>query len=499
MDLDHDACYRAMCARDARFDGRLFVGVTSTGIYCRPICPARTPKRENVIFYPSAAAAQAAGFRPCLRCRPETAPALAAWHGTSNTVSRALSLIEMGALDEADVETLAGRLGVGERQLRRLFRQHLGASPIEVAQTRRVLLAKQLIHETTLPLAEVALAAGFGSIRRFNETFRQLFDRPPSALRRADATELTAGPAGEVTILLRYRPPYDWPAMLAFLQARAIPGVEAVSGDGYARTIEVGGLQGTILVRPAVARDYGKALQATIRFPKLSALPTIIARLRRVFDLAAEPDVIGAHLAEDPLLAPLVAARPGLRLPGAWDGFELAVRALLGQQISVTAAAGLAGKLVARYGAPLARTGVERDALTHVFPRPARLATAHLSTLGMPKRRAAALSSLARTVAADPAIFSAARSLDEAIVQLRTLSGVGEWTAQYIAMRELREPDAFPAADLGLLRAMSDAQGRRPTSSELVARAERWRPWRAYAAQHLWASSVPARRVEDAA
>ncbi|MPZ17723.1 MAG: helix-turn-helix domain-containing protein [Luteitalea sp.] len=508
MDLDHDACYRAICARDARFDGRLFVGVTTTGIYCRPVCPARTPKRENVIFYSSAAAAQAAGFRPCLRCRPETAPALAAWHGTSNTVSRALSLIEMGALDEADVETLAGRLGVGERQLRRLFRQHLGASPIEVAQTRRVLLAKQLIHETTLPLAEVALAAGFGSIRRFNETFRQLFDRPPSALRRAGATELTAGPTGEVTILLRYRPPYDWPAMLSFLRARAIPGVEAVSGDGYARTIEIGGLHGTVLVQPAPvgarARDQGNALQATIRFPKLSALPTIIARLRRVFDLAAEPDVIGAHLAEDPLLAPLVAARPGLRLPGAWDGFELAVRAVLGQQISVTAAAGLAGKLVARYGEPLARsrrqhTSLARDALTHVFPRPTRLGAADLSTLGMPMRRAAALSSLARAVAADPEIFSAARSLDEAIVQLRTLSGVGEWTAQYIAMRELREPDAFPAADLGLMRAMSDGQGRRPTSRELLARAERWRPWRAYAAQHLWASATPARGVEDAA
>ncbi|MGH9159830.1 MAG: AlkA N-terminal domain-containing protein [Vicinamibacteraceae bacterium] len=499
MDLDHDACYRAMCARDARFDGRLFVGVTTTGIYCRPICPARTPKREHVIFYPSAAAAQAAGFRPCLRCRPETAPTLAAWHGSSNTVSRALSLIEMGALDEADVEALAGRLGVGDRQLRRLFRHHLGASPIEVAQTRRVLLAKQLIHETTLPLAEVALAAGFGSIRRFNEPFRQLFDRPPSALRRAGATTLTAGPTGAVTMLLRYRPPYDWPAMLAFLRARAIPGVEAVSADGYARTIDVGGLHGTVLVQPAQTRRYPNALQATIHFPKLSALPTIIARLRRVFDLAAEPDVIGAHLGEDPLLAPLVAARPGLRLPGAWDGFELAVRAVLGQQISVTAAAGLAGKLVARYGEPLTRAGIRPDALTHVFPRPTRLAAADLSRLGMPKRRAATLSALARTVAADPEIFSAARGLDEAIVQLRTLSGVGEWTAQYIAMRELREPDAFPAADLGLLRAMTDAQGRRPSSSELLARAERWRPWRAYAAQHLWASSAPARRVQDAA
>ncbi|MPY88411.1 MAG: helix-turn-helix domain-containing protein [Luteitalea sp.] len=508
MDLDHDACYRAMCARDARFDGRLFCGVKTTGIYCRPVCPARTPKRENVTFYAAAAAAQGAGFRPCLRCRPETAPELAAWRGTSNTVSRALSLIELGALDEGSVDALAERLGVGERQLRRLFHRHLGASPIGVAQTRRVLLAKQLIHETSLPMAEVALAAGFGSIRRFNEIFRQLFGRPPSALRRGGATEVSSGSTGEVMILLRYRPPYDWPAMLSFLRARAVPGLEAVSGGGYARTIEIARLHGTVSVRPA----RGNALQATIRFPKLSALPTIIARLRRVFDLAADPDVIGAHLAEDPVLAPLVAARPGLRLPGAWDGFELAVRAVLGQQITVTAAAGLAGKLVASYGAPLAgqptrsetarRTAtasVGSDALTHVFPRPERLAAVDLSTLGMPRTRAAALSSLAAAVMADPEIFSAGRSLDDTITELRALSGVGEWTAQYIAMRELREPDAFPAADSGLMRAMIDAEGRRPTASELLARSDRWRPWRAYAAQHLWASCGTGRGVEDAA
>ena len=485
MDLDPEACYRALATRDARFDGRLFIAVTSTGIYCRPICPTRTPKRENLVFYPSAAAAQEAGFRPCLRCRPESAPDIGVWRGTSNTVSRALALIEKGGLDGADVEALAERLGVGERQLRRLFRRHLGASPIAVAQTRRVLLAKHLIHETRLPMSEVALAAGFGSIRRFNETFQQLFGRPPSTLRRAGvAGTPRSGPAGEVAILLPYRPPYDWPAMLAFLRARAIPGVETVSRDGYARTIEIGGAHGTVAVRPT-ARN---ALRATIQFPQLSALPTIVARLRRVFDLVADPEVIGAHLAEDPALAPLVAARPGLRVAGAWDGFELAVRALLGQQITVTAAVGLAGKLVATYGKPLTGAASEFDGLTHVFPGPERLAEDDLSTLGLTRARAAALGSLARAVIADPELFGPRRSLEEAIVKLRALPGIGEWTAQYIAMREMREPDAFPAADLGLMRAMADRKGRRPSPGALLARAERWRPWRAYAAQHLWAS-----------
>jgi AraC family transcriptional regulator of adaptative response / DNA-3-methyladenine glycosylase II len=486
MDLDPDACYRAISTRDARFDGRLFIGVRTTGIYCRPICPARTPRRENLVFFPSAAAAQEAGFRPCLRCRPEAAPDLGVWRGTSNTVSRALALIEKGGLDGAEVDTLAERLGVGERQLRRLFRRHLGASPIAVAQTRRVLLAKHLIHETRLPMGEVALAAGFGSIRRFNETFQQLFGRPPSTLRRAAAT---GSRAGEVAILLPYRSPYDWPAMLGFLRARAIPGVETVSRDGYARTIEIAGMPGTVAVRPAT----GNALRATIQFPQLSALPTIVARLRRVFDLAADPGVIGAHLSEDRVLAPLVAARPGLRVAGAWDGFELAVRAVLGQQITVVAAVKLAGKLVAAYGKPLSGATPVADGLTHVFPGPERLAVADLSSLGVVRARAAALASLARAVVADPLLFGPMRSLDDAILKLRALAGIGEWTAQYIAMREMREPDAFPAADIGLMRALADRKGRRPSPRELLARAERWRPWRAYAAQHLWASQGPPR------
>jgi AraC family transcriptional regulator of adaptative response / DNA-3-methyladenine glycosylase II len=481
MDLDHDACYRAIELRDARFDGRFFTAVKTTGTYCRPVCPARTPRSENVTFYPTAAAAQEAGFRPCLRCRPETAPDKGAWRGTSNTVSRALMLIELGALDDGSVDALAGRLGLGERQLRRLCRQHLGASPIAVAQTRRVLLAKQLIHETSLPMTEIAFAAGFGSIRRFNEMFLALYGRAPCALRRGCGPEIPAGPGGEISLLLRYQAPYDWPGMLDFLRLRAIPGIERVSDSCYSRTIQLDGQQGMVSVRP----DAENALRARIRFPKLSALPGIIARLRRVFDLAADPLLISAHLAMDPALAPLVRARPGLRVPGAWAGFELALRALLGQQISVTAAVRLAGRLVSAHGEPLAET--DRD-LTHVFPRPEVIARADLATLGMPRSRAATLSAVAAAVVADPDLLCPSRGLDEAIQRLRSIPGVGEWTAQYIALRQLREPDAFPAADVGLVRALAHLEGRRWSSRELLARADRWRPWRAYAAQHLWAS-----------
>jgi AraC family transcriptional regulator, regulatory protein of adaptative response / DNA-3-methyladenine glycosylase II len=482
MDLDHDACYRALCLRDARFDGRFFTGVKTTGIYCRPVCPARTPRSENVVFFPAAAAAQEAGFRPCLRCRPETAPDLGAWRGTSNTVSRALTLIELGALDEASIDDFASRLGVGERQLRRLFRQHLGASPIAVAQTRRVLLAKQLVHETQLSMAEVAFGSGFGSVRRFNETFQALFDRPPGALRRASGPEVSAEPRGEISLLLRYHPPYEWPAMLEFLRRRAISGIEAVTDRRYARSVQFHGTQGTVAVEPT----SGNALRAVVRFPKLSALPMLIARLRRVFDLAADPFPIAAHLAKDPTLAPLVKARPGLRLPGAWEGFELAIRAVLGQQITVSAAARLAGRLVAAYGERLAEPNGD---LTHVFPKPQALAAADLTSLGMPRTRAAALSAVAAAAIADPHLFDATGGLEDTVRRLRSIRGIGEWTAQYIALRQLREPDAFPAADLGLRRAMASRQGRGTSSSELLDRANGWRPWRAYAAQHLWAST----------
>lgn len=488
MDLDSRACYRAISTRDARFDGRLFVGVRTTGIYCRPVCPARTPKREHVEFFPTAAAAHEAGFRPCLRCRPETAPDFAAWRGTSNTVSRALALIDLGGLDDADVDTLASRLGVGERQLRRLFRQHLGASPVAVAQTRRVLLAKQLIHETKLPMSEIALASGYGSIRRFNETFQRLFNRPPTALRRTGAVSSTAAATGEVTLKLRYRPPYDWDSMLTFLAVRAIPGVEVVRGNTYMRTIGIDGQHAVVAIRPGASNT----LQVTVRTTRLSALPTIIARVRRVFDLSADPGAIASHLSEDPALAQLVAAKPGLRVPGSWDGFELAVRAVLGQQVTVKAAVRLAGFLVATCGEPLVAPGPAVEGLTHVFPTAARLAAIEPSTLPMPRARAQALVSLAASLDADPGIFNAGHTLDDVVKRLRALKGIGEWTAQYIAMRELREPDAFPAADVGLMRALAGPDGKRPTAQQLQARAERWRPWRAYAALHLWMSDVPA-------
>jgi methylphosphotriester-DNA--protein-cysteine methyltransferase len=314
--LDREACYRVFQTHDARFDGRIFVGVTSTGIYCRPICPARTPKFANCRYFASAAAAQEAGFRPCLRCRPETAPELAFWRGSSNTVSRAMKLIAEGALDESEagVEALAERLGVGGRQLRRLFQQHLGASPIAVAQTRRVLFAKHLIHDTQLPMTEVALSAGFGSVRRFNEIFRKMFGRPPSALRRKAGPDTSARDG--VTLRLSYRPPYDWPGMLDALSARANKRQEWIEAGVWHRRIELDGKKGAVAVSHLPQRN---AVAVTIRFPEVRALPAVVARVKRVFDLGADIATIGSHLAQDPKLAPLIAKRPGLRAPGEWD------------------------------------------------------------------------------------------------------------------------------------------------------------------------------------
>ena len=420
MDMDRTACYRAISTRDARFDGRLFVGVKTTGIYCRPICPARTPKFENVSFYPSAAAAQEAGLRPCLRCRPETSPDLAFWRGTGNTVSRALALIEAGGLDGANVEGLANRLGVGARQLRRLFHRHVGASPIAVAQTRRVLLAKQLIHETSLPMAEVALASGFSSVRRFNETFLEMFGRPPASLRRT--RDRTRREAGALSVRLAYRPPYDWDAMLSYLAARAIPGVEMVSGNVYRRTIVIGGNSGVISVTPA---DKNR-VDVSVRFPDMAALPQIIARVRRVFDLAADPDLIGAHLALDPVLAPLVAARPGLRVPGAWDGFERAVRAIFGQQITVPAATKWCSAGWRRPMWRAAGAGRRRRCRRSQPPVSFALASCRRRSrrfIGMPNARAVAVMSLAAAIAPDPMMFSRGASLEEAIAKLPVASG----------------------------------------------------------------------------
>ena len=480
MDMPpHDVCYRALATRDARFDGRLFVGIKTTGIYCRPICPARSAKSQNCVFFPSAAAAQSAGFRPCLRCRPEISPDAAAWRGTSNTVSRALSLIAEGSFDgNESVGTLAARLGVGERQLRRLFDKHLGAPPIAVAQTRRILFAKQLIQDTELKMSAIAEAAGFGSVRRFNDAFHKLYRRAPRELRARKAADNSA-----IRVRLGYRPPYDWDAMIAFLGARAVEGVERVGPGLYARTIEIGGEFGSIAVSPGRG-----TLDAAIRFPNVRALLGIVARLRRLFDLDADVETIGAHLSADVSLKPLIAKRPGLRTPGGWDGFELAVRAILGQQVSVVAARKLAGRLVARTSPVLSPDVTGDEQLTMIFPAAARVVGADLSTMGMPGARIAALQSLATTAAGDPTLLDPIGTYEEAVERLLTLPGFGPWTAQYWALRALRDSDAFPAADVALLRSPLVAhQGKRPTPKALLARAEAWRPWRAYAAQHLWA------------
>lgn len=481
-------CYKALESKDARFDGLIFVGCKSTGIYCRPICPARTPKYENCTFYGSAAAAQEAGYRPCLRCRPETAPQFASWRGTSITVSRALALIDEGALDgeNSSVEKLAERLGVGERQLRRLFLQHLGASPVVVAQTRRVLFAKQLIHDTMLPMTEVALAAGFSSLRRFNEVFHDLFHRPPRSIRRKSAVNLSEVESGTI-FRIRYRAPYDWDSILEFLRLRAIPGVEVVEKDIYKRTIDIGGKSGFIEVKHLPRKE---SLCVTIHFPTVQALQEIVNRVRRLFDLGADIETIDEHLSLDKNLGPWVAQRPGLRAPSGWDGFELAVRAVLGQQVSVQAARQLAGKLVTLHGKPIAQGTTYPEGLTHVFPTAKRLAGAVALGLGMPKSRMETLKAIAQASVDDPMLFQPSGDIDGAIAKLLTVPGIGDWTAQYIALRAIREVDAFPASDIGLLRGAQKVLGGPVTAKSLTERAEAWRPWRAYAAQHLWAADA---------
>jgi AraC family transcriptional regulator, regulatory protein of adaptative response / DNA-3-methyladenine glycosylase II len=483
---DKATCYKALQSKDSRFDGLIFVGVKSTGIYCRPVCPARTAKYENCTFYGSAAAAQEAGYRPCLRCRPETAPQFASWRGTSNTVSRALALIGAGALDgkNSSVEKLADRLGVGERQLRRLFLQHLGASPVVVAQTRRVLFAKQLIHDTSLSMTEVALAAGFNSLRRFNEVFHDLFHRPPSSLRRKSALNLP-DVAGGTVFRIRYRAPYDWDSMFEFLRARAIPGIETVEKSVYRRTVEIDGRCGFIEVQHLPRKE---SLCVTIHFPTVLALQEIVNRVRRLFDLGADIETIDEHLSLDKELGPWVAKRPGLRAPGGWDGFEIAVRAILGQQVSVQAARRLAGKLVALHGKPMAKDMTLPHGLTHRFPSARHIAGTLDLGVGMPKSRLETLKAVAQASVEDPELFQPSGNVDTAIAKLKAVPGIGDWTAEYVAIRILREVDAFPASDIGLLRGADKVLGVHVTPKSLALRAEVWRPWRAYAAQHLWAA-----------
>jgi AraC family transcriptional regulator of adaptative response / DNA-3-methyladenine glycosylase II len=486
--LDAAACERARQTRDPRFDGRFFVGVRTTGVYCRPVCPVRPPKPENVRFFASAAAAAEAGFRPCLRCRPESAPGTSAWRGTEATVSRALRLIQGGALDEGSVDALAGRLGIGARHLGRLFLSHVGATPGRVAQTRRLQLAKKLLDETDLPVGEVALAAGFGSVRRFHEVLRATYGRTPQALRRG---RREAPAEGALRLRLSFRPPFDWPALREFLALRAVPGVERVAGDRYERTIALDGRAGALAVRPLADRRH---LELALRFPDVApVLVRITARVRRLFDLDADPATLERDLARDPGLAPAVRARPGVRVPGAFDGFELAVRAILGQGVSVRGARTLAGRLAARYGRPLE---APPDAeLRLCFPTPEALAGAELEGLGVLPARAAAIRRLAALVSRGALDLETPRDLGGFVGEISRLQGVAAWTAHYVALRALGDPDAFPASDLGLLRGAERclAEGRALTPAALERRAESWRPWRGYAAMHLWLAYGAAR------
>jgi AraC family transcriptional regulator, regulatory protein of adaptative response / DNA-3-methyladenine glycosylase II len=473
MNLDWQVCSRARLSRDPRFDGKFFIGVLGSRVYCRPICPAPTAKEKNVRYFPSAAAAAEAGFRPCLRCRPECSPGTPAWLGTPNTVSRALRLIGESGLEDGGVEVLGERLGVGSRHLRRLFIRHLGATPSSVAQTRRLHFAKKLIDETCLPMSDVALASGFGCVRRFNAGIRKFYHRTPTQIRRL-ARQTAIQPDNQYLFRLRFRPPYDWNGMLAFLAPRATPGVEVVELGVYRRSISLTGSHGYFEVSLDEAND---TLVVRVQFSDPRSLFTIIERIRAMFDLSADWAAIVGSLRTDPLLAERVETNPGLRVPGCWNGFELATRAILGQQITVRGATALAGRLVGTFGRPFAAT----SGLTHLFPPPEVLADAKLARIGMPRARAETIRALARAVCDGQISFEGIVDSDAFLTRLCEIPGIGKWTAQYVAMRALGETDAFPSGDLRLLRSSGLASSR-----ELERRAETWRPWRAYAAMYLW-------------
>ena len=492
--LSHDSCYRALAARDSRFDGVFFTGVTTTGIYCRPVCAVRTPRAASCEFFGSAAAAEAAGFRPCLRCRPELAP----YAIQQNLAYAVWQLIAAGALNESDrgggLEQLATTVGLSSRQLRRVLLQHFGVTPVELAQTQRLLFAKKLLQETALPMAQVAYAAGFGSVRRFNALFAARYGMAPMTIRRAIAR--TDGSGNDALILrLAYRPPFAWTAMLRYLAQRAIPGLEAVEQDAYLRSVQLGdGVQGWLRVSH-LPRNH--QLQLALA-PSLSGvLMPLLARVRNQFDLDANPLLIAQHLQDDPLLAAPCIAVPGLRVPGAFDAFELALRAILGQQVSVAGATTLAGRLVAQFGAAAATPFAQ---IVRHAPQAQVLALASpdaVAQIGLPRKRAETICALARFAADGGLTMRPGRSLDDTVVALRSVAGIGEWTAQYIALRALRFPNAFPAGDLGLQKAAAAAAAatttttttsgvERLTEKQLLARATEWAPWRGYAAMLLW-------------
>ena len=468
MQLDQESCYQALVSRDPRFDGLMFVGVSPTGIYCRLICNSRRPLRRNCSFYPNAAAAEQAGFRPCLRCRPELAPGNALVDSRNRLAVALARRIEDGALNEGSVSALAAELGISDRHLRRVIQDEFGVSPNKLLETQRLLTAKLLLTDTTLPVIDVAFASGFSSLRRFNDAFKSHYRLSPTGFRRSTAC---AG-SGRFVCELAYRPPLDWDAMLEFLSKRLYDGVEAIRDSSYLRTVSLGGRTGWIRVRPSAQRH---ALTVELA-PELGrAIPAVLSRVRRLFDLGAEPQRIAQRLGK------LAARQPGLRLPGAFDGFEVAVRAVLGQQISVKAASTLAGRFAAAFGEPVTMPFPELGRLMPTAQRVASAAPPALTKIGVTSARARTLGNVARAMVANPGLLDPGADVEAALSRIKAIPGIGEWTAQYLGMRVFSWPDAFPATDLGIRKALGTDDER-----EILARAEAWRPWRGYAAMHLW-------------
>src|SRR5437763_6769495 len=478
--INSHAAYSALTSRDPRFDGIFFVGVTSTGVYCRPICPVKTPLQKNCRFFVSAFAAEKALFRPCLRCRPELAPGQAPIDSSNRVAHLLTHRIDEGLIDEgAGLEEIAAEFGVSARQLGRIVRKELGVSPSELMQTRRLLLAKQLLTETKLPVTEIAFASGFSSLRRFNDAFGTHYRMPPSHLSKRAAEHHEAIDAGRTsTLQLSYRPPYDWQEILKFLGARMIRDVEFVTADSYARTVQLGKRTGWINVTH-VPEKRGLVVEFTHTLTPV--LPALLGRLRNLFDLAARPDLIAAHLMQDKLLKKSVTKNPGLRVPGAFDGFEMAIRAILGQQIAVKAATTIAGRFAEAFGEKIRTPFPELTRLSPLAARIAKASVGDIARLGIVRTRAASILALARAFQAGSLKLDAGANPEGDIAQLIALPGIGQWTAHYIAMRASRWPDAFPKEDI----AVRNSLGRvRTKQAEQISQA--WRPWRSYAVMHLW-------------
>lgn len=476
--LDFESCYRAMSSRDPRFDGRFVVAVTSTGVYCRPGCPSRTPKRANTRFFSLPAAAEAAGFRACRRCRPEGPPELPEWNARGDLVARAVRLIAGGVADETGIGGLARRLAVSERHLHRQMVAELGVGPQAFALNRRAQVARLLIESQALSLADIAFAAGYSSVRQFNHGIRAAFGCAPSELRNGARNGVrSVGSDGSLVLRMRYRPPLPAEPLLTWFGARALAGVETVDGGEYRRTVRLPRSIGLLSLRVG-AEDVSLRLRVT----DLRDTTAAVQRCRELFDLDADPDMIAEVLGSDSLIGPLVARRPGLRVPGCVDGFELAVRAVLGQQVSIAAARTFGGRLVHRWGEPLT---MPADGLTHLFPTADALADADLESAGLTRRRAGTIRALAHAVASGALRLDRYADRDQMLARLLKISGIGPWTAGYVAMRALGDPDSFPTTDLGLRDAAQRLGG---SPSRLDECSRQWRPWRSYAAMHLWAS-----------